>query len=223
MDSQESDHNFFKYIRTRTAWTRGFLPAAYQDCSLEMLAAFQAVPQPALAGVLAWTQGVLAGSRVPLILIGPSPATTRLACCAWNELAPSVPDRARYDDALRCGTADNIAFVPCTQLPQSLQPAKPWNAHKEGSPSAEHLKTGLLCVLTDLELYPRWNDSSLQLCGLIKARVSTNALPTILTLGIPLHEFAHRHGEYGEAICAALREAGGVFVGVAAPKPRSNA
>ena len=223
MDSQESDHNFFKYIRTRTAWTRGFLPAAYQDCSLEMLAAFQAVPQPALAGALAWTQGVLAGSRVPLILIGPSSAATRLACAAWNALAPSVPDRARYDDALRCGTADNIAFVSGNRLPQSLLPSKPWNAHKDGALSAEHLRTCLLCGLTDLDLYPRWNESSLQLCGLIKDRVSTNALPTILAMDMSLAAFARRHGEYGEAICAALREAGGVFVGIAAPGPGSNA
>ena len=223
MDSQESNHNFFKIIRTRTSWARGFLPAALQDWSIEMLAVFKVAPQAALEGVQAWTEGVRAGSRVPLVLVGPSPLTTRVACAVWNALAPFVPDRARYDDALRCGTADNIAFVPGNQLPRSLQPSKPWNARKEGSLSAEHLKTCMLCVLADLDLYPRWNESSLQLCGLVKDRVATHALPTILTFGIPLHEFARRHGEYGEAICGALREAGGVFVGVAAPEPRSNA
>jgi hypothetical protein len=68
--------------------------------------------------------------------------------------------------------------------------------------------------LTDLELYPRWNEHSLQLCGLIKARVGTHALPTILTMNMSLAAFAQRHGEYGKSISAALHDAGGVFVEV---------
>ena len=53
--------------------------------------------------------------------------------------------------------------------------------------------------------------------------MSTHALPTILALDMPLDAFARRHGEYGKSIYDALREAGGVFAGVAAPESRSNA
>ena len=214
LNSQESKSSLFKYIRARTEWTKGFLPEPFRDMSFDRLAESGPAAQPAVAGVRDWTQGVRAGARVPLILLGPGAATTPLACCAWNELAPSVPDRKRFDDALLCGTADNIAFVRGDRLPEMLRPPSPWNARKDCGGNAEHLRTCLLCVLADLDLYPHWSDSSRLLCGLIKDRVSTHALPTILTLDMSLDAFARRHGGYGKTICDALREAGGVFVGV---------
>lgn len=223
MSSQESDQFFFHYISERTEWTKGFLPEPFRDISFERLAESGSASLPAVAGVRDWSRGIRAGSRIPLILVGPGAATTPLACCAWNELAPSVPDRNRYDEAKLCGTVDNIAFVRGDRLPETLRPSSPWNERNDCVGNAEHLRTCLLCVLADLDLYPRWSDSSRLLCGLIKDRVSTHALPTILSLDMPLAAFARRHGEYGESICGELREAGGVFVGVAAPEPRSNA
>lgn len=223
MNTPESDQLFFKYISDRVAWTKGFLPEPFRDMSFDRLDELASASLPAVAGVRDWTQGVRAGARVPLILLGPGTATTPLACCAWNDLAPSVPDRNRYDDALLCGTADNIAFVRGDRLPEILRPPSPWNARDGSVGNAEHLRTCRLCVLADLDLHPRWSDSSRLLCGLVKDRVSTHALPTILTLDMPLDAFARRHGGYGKTICDALREAGGVFAGVAAPGARSNA
>ena len=214
LNSQESKSSLFKYIRARTEWTKGFLPEPFRDMSFDRLAESGPAAQPAVAGVRDWTRGVRTGVRVPLILIGPGAATSPLACCAWNELAPSVPDRDRFDDAMLCGTADNIAFVRGDRLPEMLAPPAPWKARDNIVGSAEHLRTCLLCVLADLDLYPYWSDSSRLLCGLVKDRVSTHALPTILTLNMPLDEFASRHGVHGKAMRDALMEAGGVFVGV---------
>lgn len=219
----ESDQYFFKYISDRIAWTKDFLPEPFMDISFERLDESGSAAQPAVAGVRGWTQGVRAGARIPLILLGPGAATTPLACCAWNDLAPSVPDRNRYDDTKACGTADNIAYVRGDRLPEMMAAPNSWNTPKNVLLVAEHLRTCRLCVLADLDLYPYGSDPSRLLCGLVKDRVSTHALPTILTLDMTLDAFARRHGGHGKAICEALREAGGVFVGVAAPEHRDHA
>lgn len=214
MNSQESDQYFFKYISDRIEWTKGFLPEPFRNTLFDQLDKSGSAAQPAVAGVRDWTTHTMAGERVPLILIGSGAATIPLACCAWNSLAPSVPDRNRFEDAKLCGTADNIAYVRGDQLPEMLAAPNSWKTPKNVLLATEHLKTCQLCILADLELYPHWSDSSRVLCGLVRDRVSTHALPTIITLGTSLDAFASRHGEYGNSICEALREAGGVFIGV---------
>jgi DNA replication protein DnaC len=191
------------YYKDRLDWIKEFVPERFRNLTLDNYTARTAQQATALAVARKHLNRMATGCSNPMYIYGP-PGTgkTELASAFWNSFAGSVPDMHDYRTAARLGTADNIAFVNGSQIPELVKRDK-------DNHGFELLCSCQFAVIDDLDKCSAgWNEA---LYRLVDCRMSQCCLPTIITANNTPNDLIHKYKD-GTAIVDRLRRFNGLFI-----------
>ncbi len=189
------------FLQNRNEWVSGFVPEPFR-----LLATLDgaALPPDVLPLVEAYRQHLTYGGKQALVLYGPPGAgKTRLASVLWNMLAPHVGERRSLDDALRAGTADNVAWVTGADIPAL---AKGGHHH-----TLNHVESAYLAVIDDLDKCPTggWSKA---LFSVIDHRTCQTRKPSIVTMNATPRKLVALYGAEGGPIWDRIQRSGSLVI-----------
>ena len=201
------------FLRDQNEYISTFIPADFKGINFSSFQTESPEVATAKAAVQSWVNDVKTNIIRPLIIYGPSgTGKTMLASCAWNELTPQVPLRNNLQEILHAGTADNIAWLLCANLPDEIK-----NKDRLDGRTKEqvlfHYNTACFVVLDDLNkcLPQEW--WAIELFKLINERLCQNRVPTIITMNGTPDGLCRRYGQdYGPQMVDRMERMDGVFI-----------
>lgn len=200
------------FLRDRQQWVEQFVPEPFRGKSWETFPASDARKQRIRDRVKEYADALKHGILRPLLLYGDvGRGKTYLASLVWLSVAGHVADRAKLDEAIQAGTADNVVWINGKHIPEICHSYKKERNGFLVTP--EHLLTAYLAVLDDLDKCPigTWAGA---LYETINERICMRRLPTIITMNSTPRQFVAKYGEHGMPIFDRLRRNGGLMIRV---------